>query len=493
MGRRSRSKGLTAASLLLSSLAFVSCSGPTPYNPGDPATLDFHILNYLRSLSNPGSASPTGGAPAFSFTLPFNSIHIAGRIPVQPTDGTPPYTYSVQSSTARISNAGLMTAPENPGTVTFQVTDATGQVGEQTMTVHAGSGNGTFGTPTSIPSCNATAYIEAADFNWDGNLDVVVACAAPGNGIQVHMGKGDGTFETAVSYAGGGEANFLALGDFNGDGNLDIAAPFSGSTNPGLGIYNGNGDGTFQAFQGHITTSNAKTSGMMVAGDFNGDGIDDLILSAGTDTDIYLGTGSATNLGTLSNFNTADSALGGHAGDVDGDGDLDLIIGKVGIPPAGHMRLHLNNGNGTFAAEANILCDAAFGTTNAVPLADFNGDGNLDIACVIGTNNTVGIHPGNGDGSFAAYTQFTTSNNPTFGRIADFNGDGHLDVATAEQVADRLGILLGDGTGSLGSYATNADPITSPNVLAAVDFNNDGKMDLVSTTTTSNFVILIGN
>jgi hypothetical protein len=113
----------------------------------------------------------------------------------------------------------------------------------------------------------------------------------------------------------------------------------------------------------------------------------------------------------------------------------------------------------------------------AVAAADFNGDGNTDLAVVNHTDNTVSILLGNGDGTFNPLTPLTAGNGPVAIVSADFNGDGHPDLAVVNQTDNTVSIFLGNGDGTFtlkSTLTTGSNPVA----IAAADFNNDGKTDL---------------
>jgi hypothetical protein len=153
-----------------------------------------------------------------------------------------------------------------------------------------GKGDGTFQTPYVMPADPAAtggyqapfSQVVLADMNGDGHPDVVALSPASLGGLGIYLGNGDGTFSAPgnVNYAGAG----LAIADFNGDGKLDVAISqaFGGS-----GIFLGNGDGTVQSStdsNGNPQPSQTLIFGdsfsLAVAADFNGDGKPDLLFGS---------------------------------------------------------------------------------------------------------------------------------------------------------------------------------------------------------------------
>jgi hypothetical protein len=128
-------------------------------------------------------------------------------------------------------------------------------------------------------------------------------------------------------------------------------------------------------------------------------------------------------------------------------------------------------------------------------VADFNGDGNLDLAIpsdcgasgTCTTNGAVTILLGDGTGNFTASTAMAATGLRPYGIVVgDFNGDGKPDLAIANNDSNTVSVLLGDGTGIFTPIATPLTTGTGPVFPAVGDFNNDGRLDIVVPNSGSN-------
>jgi len=199
------------------------------------------------------------------------------------------------------------------------------------LIVLLGDGHGGFTalpTTSSLPGADEFGSMAVGDINGDGIPDLVTLSSIGGS-IATYIGNGDGTFKPGTTITigpvTGGSTTSLVLGDFNGDGKLDIAAPEYGSPST-IAIEIGNGDGTFHAAASSPFPAQSWVSQIAV-GDFNGDGIADLLLGAQSDVQslsIFLGKGNGTfvetSYGSASSLRCAMPALG----DFNNDGFTDL-------------------------------------------------------------------------------------------------------------------------------------------------------------------------
>ena len=406
-------------------------------------------------------------------------------------------------------------------------TDDAGQVGPGGgVSILLGNGDGTFQSPTLYAAGNYPVSVIAGDFNGDGKLDLAVADdgdlngnATATGGVSVLMGNGNGTFQPAVIYGAGAGPASLVAGDFSGNGKLDLAVAdpgdeFSGSpyeNDPG-GVYVllGNGDGTFQTATVYASGAGGTEPGSIVAGDFTGNGKLDLAVTSDGANELLIlpGNGDGTfqpPIGTP--LNLPDPAqllfLSIVAGDFNGDGRLDVAVADAsaidiyngfGAPDTGYsapnsFEVLLGNGDGTFEQGGGTEIGGG-----GVPLisADFNGDGNLDLATYNYVTDEVSILLGNGGGGFQLGSQFA-SGAPMV--ADDFNGDGRIDLASAGP--DGVSILLGNGDGTF-QAATTYSLGFSPFAVVAGDFSDNGILDLAAIGTPESgqggeLAILMGN
>jgi hypothetical protein len=159
--------------------------------------------------------------------------------------------------------------------------------------------------------------------------------------------------------------------------------------------------------------------------------------------------------------------------DFNGDGKLDMAVPVYSIgTPVADVNIFLGNGNGTFKAGPAFPLTGQ--NVNNVAVGDFNGDGKIDLAISMPDTNEVQVLLGNGDGSFTPLAPISVPAGVFKVGTADFNGDGKIDLVVT---AFELTVLLGNGDGTF--TAEPSIPITGGAAAAAVgDFNGDGIPDL---------------
>jgi uncharacterized membrane protein len=290
---------------------------------------------------------------------------------------------------------------------------STGGVG-----VLLGKGDGTFKKAVVYRSGAASVFgsrVAVGDLNGDGKLDLAVATtgAGCGNGcpkglVAVLLGKGDGTFKKAKTYRTGGfdAIGWVAIADVNGDKKPDLVVanycatecsfpPAQGS----VGVLLGKGDGTFRAVKTYPSGGDGTVS--VAVADLNKDGKPDILVancgplacgpgSPGGNVGVLIGNGNGT-FKPVVNYPAANSPFNVVAADMNGDGNLDIVVSNWGTPDAatndGAVTVLLGKGDGTFRPAQTFPSGGA--EAPSVAVADVNKDGRLDIvlACVADTLN----------------------------------------------------------------------------------------------------------
>jgi large repetitive protein len=310
----------------------------------------------------------------------------------------------------------------------------------------------------------------AADFTGNGKLDFAIDFCESVCAMEVFLGNGAGTFAFLDQLPG--SLTFFAAGDFNGDGILDLVGTNCVEQACAFYIELGNGDGTFTPPGNGVALP--VPSGQIVTGDFNGDGHLDVAIQAGTSgLYVFLGNGDGTFqnalISNVGNLNSEGGALGG-VGDFNGNGNLDVI----GVFANNQLGFIQGNGDGTFQTPSTYYSGGA--NTERILAADLNGDGKLDLITVQDSfTNTFTVFLGNGDGTFQAQAPYPVGHILSGGALGDLNAEGKLDLVLSDVNTQTL-ILTGNGNGTFQS------PIQVPFASADTavgDFNNDGKLDLV--------------
>jgi hypothetical protein len=275
---------------------------------------------------------------------------------------------------------------------------------DNTVSILLGNGDGTFSaaTPVSLPPGSGPISIAVGDFNGGGFLDLAIVNHTSGN-VSIFLGNGDGTFTEATGspFTVGKQPVSIAVGQFNSDVDLFPDLAVANFVDNSVSILLGNGDGTFIA-PPHCDTTTPGTSPTcivvgtepvsIVTGDFNNDEVDDLAIANEVTKNVSILLGNAiTTTGLFQaarSFNLIKIPVSLTVADFNGDGALDLAAAHS---PDKLLSVILGNGDGTFGTPKTFKTVAGeFAITNG----DFDGDSKPDLAVVNGKisvllNNTL--------------------------------------------------------------------------------------------------------
>jgi hypothetical protein len=217
-----------------------------------------------------------------------------------------------------------------------------------------------------------------------------------------------------------------------------------------------------------VYTSGDTTTLSVVNGDFNNDGILDLVTINQNTLSFYKGLGAGKFADPV-NQSITPGLTQVYAADFNQDGRLDLAVASNGpINGEDVITILLGNGDGTFTAGQNISIN---GYSPYLALADFNGDHLPDIAatvCVTWYDCSLQVFLGQENGTFKLSTTLTNAGGPML--AGDFNADGYQDLFVITTNPYDLALYLGEGNGSFQSPMLTTTPAVA---IAIGDFFDD--------------------
>jgi hypothetical protein len=311
-----------------------------------------------------------------------------------------------------------------------------------------GKGAGTFQPATNFTAVKNCTDLVAGDFDSDGRSDLLVV--GDGGHATIFLSNGDGTFRKGQTL--GSSPADVAVTDLNADHKLDLI--FANLTDNTVSVLLGNGDGSVQAPVPYGVGLRPHSVRVV---DVNQDGKSDLAVFRFEGADFLLGNGdgsfrqgSSISLGPSPSFPTI--------ADFNKDGALDLVL-------SGCNFLHQNQ-----CGTSIMLGDGSGGFQLPTPIVyipgavagDVNGDGKLDLVGQTPDRSQVAVLLGNGDGTFQAPLTFSAGTTPAIGALVDVDGDKAPDLIAINASSNSVSVLLNTGTDFLISASVPSPSSVSP-------------------------------
>ncbi len=352
-------------------------------------------------------------------------------------------------------------------------------------------GNGFFSEPVHYATIKPTYDIALADFNSDTYPDVVVSNTGynwEGNTISVFFNNGDGTFGSPVNLVSGAGPIGLCTADFDLDGDIDIAAGNYGYLGQGntVSIFYNDGVGNFGS-QSVFPAGNGPYK--IACGLINGDDYPDIVAANSEQKLSVLMNSGGTDFSSKTEYSIFSVIAGDFyqsvtLGDVDNDGDTDVLYASSGTQSGGDPAIALlkNSGNGTLGSPIPIQLSTYTGSAVSVAIGDLNGDGWKDIVgASFDGRNTDGFQVilNNGSGGFSSNSLYPAGQATFSVALADVNNDGTIDVLTGDNYSVQVTVRLNPGNGVFfipELYYTNS----IAGSLDAADIDLDGDLDVVT-------------
>ncbi|WP_198172968.1 beta strand repeat-containing protein [Hymenobacter ginkgonis] len=474
-----------AASLVPNSLTQLTVIVPQGANTGPVVVVTTAGASNGVLLTISSAAQVTAVLPARNAVAAPRTTAVSATFdqPLSPTAATLG-AIRVFGSQADGKKAGNATVSGNTLVFTPATPFKPGEQVQVTISAQAQSTTGAFATPHVFEFATATspasgvfgggselrvginlAGLTTGDVDGDGDLDLLTANSSIPASVSVRLNNGTGSFSSSQETSVGTAASSVRLGDVDADGDLDLVT--GNASTASIRFNNGSG-----VFTGGQEISVNGVGSIISLGDMDGDGDLDLVASDG----VHFNAGD----GMFSGPNTATSPASNLVlGDVDNDGDLDVVYTLLGASGTGSVELSVQLNNGAGRLSPGQAVSVGVGSSGEGVLGDIDQDGDLDLLGIAGFTNTVSVRFNDGHGAFSGSQQVLVNSGPQDLAVSDVDGDGDLDFLVTD-FNGRVNVRLNNGVGTF----SNGQELAPGGILQALttgDVNGDGAPDLLFT------------
>lgn len=394
------------------------------------------------------------------------------------------FTVQVEGSRATIRPTGGMKQGTLYTLNGFGITDVTGNPLANAFSVQFTTTQGSFAFPELLFADHQVMDAVWVDLDGDGLSDLVATTqnrnVSGEPGLHMRKGMANGELGPVVALL---DASLLACsprglvaGDFNGDGRTDLVVS-SAFCNAQVLLQG----------QGAVWTPGQlldRANGRVVVADINGDGLLD-VMSANAEPSgelrAWMQNSNGQMVGTRLPSPARNEATVKRAADLNRDGRLDLVV-SPGLGFQQDVEIWLQQADGSFAAGQSLSTASVWGASD-LAVGDLNGDGRIDIVASTGGNSPtyVAVFYQGAAGLFGPATALASFDNPSAVRLGDLNGDGRLDMVVAHTGFSRLGVYLQLANGLLSAEQLfSLDPfVSSGGGFLLADINRDGRVDIL--------------
>lgn len=331
-------------------------------------------------------------------------------------------------------------------------------------------GDGSFEAGPTVEVLGRFVEFDLADLSGDGSADVV-ASDTRNDVVKVIPTDPGGAFQEDVDYSAGNDPRTLAIADMDEDGTPDIIVANRISADLTL-LFNDGAGGFPESVS--VPGLGSQTQKLVVA-DFSGDGIPDVATGDREGVKVLLNEGNrvfSPPTPLLANSSIV-GALG--KGDLDGDGDADLVASFV-RPPL--TVVFVNGANGVFNAGTPLVLPVF----SHVTVHDADVDGSGDLIITPGGSDTVSVAFNRQSDSMLPFEprQTYSTVRPHTVDIVDLDGDGDLDIAQGHNSFQAVTVMLNDGNGAFTDRSIPTQSGGGGFTIGVPDLNGDGHPDIAA-------------